>query len=173
MLFRRTNAVALVNNVDIEITYTGNGVIVHVMKNVLEKWNKHRQNDTIKPEACGIIIGYSDMDNMRVWICDISEPGEKDIRKRTYFKIRDAIHLMLLKKHYTQTNGQLNFIGTWHSHPEDSPIPSYDDKDGWDKNIAVNPSLPVFVFAIIGTKTDFIGIKHNGQYTQLEKLSND
>jgi integrative and conjugative element protein (TIGR02256 family) len=54
-------------------------------------------------------------------------------------------------KAYESSDQLLGYIGTWHTHPQDIPIPSGIDKIDWKSHEQENPDRPLF-FIVVGLK---------------------
>lgn len=110
------------------------GFEVHLTDGVLHLINAHRQFlDTKKAEACGIIIGEIRSKSLRV--IDISPPADDDERTVYSFYRKSKKHQDYLNKMHEISNGVLQYIGEWHTHPELKPRPSNCDYNGWSKLI--------------------------------------
>lgn len=155
---------------EIGCSYSGHGKIIHVMKPVLEVWDKYRQTCSQDAEACGILVGSIDEDGSRIWLEAATEPMDADVRRRSAFHMRDKGHQATLNRLNENSRGRLVFLGTWHSHPEASPSFSNPDKTGWKKCVSANPPLEHFCFAIVGTETDSIFIPKKSSFEATRKM---
>lgn len=156
-------------------TYTGFGLIVHILKPVINLWNTYKQNAIKSTEACGILVGYNDMDGTRIWVNSATAPMRKDIRKITYFFLKDDGHQNKLNSLFKKSGNKLHLLGTWHTHPEKNPTPStcgnVNDIDEWRKIIVGNKSILSFCFAIIGTEENSIYIPYRNKFEKLNRIN--
>ncbi|WP_110975951.1 Mov34/MPN/PAD-1 family protein [Acinetobacter sp. WCHAc060042] len=105
---------------------------VYLTDSALHLIHLHRQYaDTKKAEACGIIIGEIRSKSLRV--IDISPPAEDDERSIYSFYRKSKNHQIYLNKVHDISNGVLQYIGEWHTHPEVQPRPSNCDYKGWSQ----------------------------------------
>jgi integrative and conjugative element protein (TIGR02256 family) len=112
-----------------------------------------QQNQKNACEAGGLLIGYLRGNHFDVRY--ITTPQPKDKRTWNTFERIDLKHIEILKKLKNISKGELCYIGEWHTHPEDFPLPSEAvDINEWQK-IYKNRKYPL-VFIIIGRKDIFI-----------------
>lgn len=105
---------------------------VHLTDSALHLIHFHRQYvGTKQAEACGIIIGEIRSNSLRV--IDISPPAEDDERSIYSFYRKSKKHQIYLNKVHGMSNGVLQYIGEWHTHPEAQPRPSNCDYEGWSQ----------------------------------------
>lgn len=149
-------------------------MIVHITQSVVDVWNKFKQYRANSTEACGILIGHYDMDCTRIWINNVTVPMKADIRKKTYFFLKDNGHQKILNSIFKSSGNKLLLLGTWHTHPEKSPTPSMygevNDVAEWKKIIASNKAIPDFCFAIVGTQENSIYIRYQNKFERLNRI---
>ena len=154
-------------------TYTGNGLIIHVLQSVSNVWQGYRQIRPASKEACGILICTADMDGTRLWIQSVTKPRRRDRRGRRFFSMRDGGHQNVLDRHNKQSAGKRHLLGTWHTHPEPTPSPSRygngNDYNGWQEIMVCNPLLNHFCFAIIGTHENKLFVPNQGEFIELHR----
>lgn len=138
-------------NLDLIFSDNNNGMIV-IMSNVVEVLLSHRQLTPDSFEAAGVIIG--ERRGMHLVINDLSEPGVGDIRHRYNVDRRGQHHQAKVISTFSQSNGRKQYLGEWHTHPEDYPTPSNTDKSSWVKNL--KNSKPMIVI-IVGRNDLWVG----------------
>ena len=106
------------------------------------------QNTPKKNEAGGLLLGYRRGNHFE--IVNITIPYKKDIRKKFYFERKDNKHITLFKKLQLASNNEISFLGEWHTHAEENPIPSQIDLSEWNKTKQKNSNR--LIFFIFGTK---------------------
>lgn len=133
----------------VEHTYQKNDRVLIINDAVFQKLIMHRQDHKLKPESGGLLIGRTYNDgNTRIY--EITEPMDNDIQSRLFFKRKDKGHLTYICKANERC---LYFKGNWHTHPQESPTPSWLDKVSWKsaiKNSKPGESRYIF-FIIVGT----------------------
>lgn len=96
-----------------------------------------------KNENGGILLGKFNKKNNTYIITNISTTNSKD-RKGKYFFIRNKKQAqMIIDKYWKISNGEINYLGEWHTHDEQYPTPSFVDKQLVkqmlnNKNIEIN-----------------------------------
>ncbi|WP_337165322.1 Mov34/MPN/PAD-1 family protein [Vibrio fluvialis] len=154
--------------VDNELIFEdSNGNLVVVMNNVVKSLFSHRQLHRFSKESAGVLIG--ERRGSHIVICDLSEPGPGDVRSRFRVNRKGPHHQDKVDAEFVQSGGTRQYIGEWHSHPEDSPSPSSIDKYSWKRSI--DSSSPMLVL-IVGRKTIWMGKKIGSSIIQLKQTIN-
>ncbi|MUK60727.1 peptidase [Aliivibrio fischeri] len=147
-----------------ELTYQdSNGHLVVLTEHVLAVLEKYRQTRRQDNEAAGILLG--EKRGQHIVITDLSEPGKGDLRKRNLVDRRGKHHQQKVDDCFQLSGGTVNYLGEWHTHPEDFPKPSQKDRTSW--SVHLKGGTPKIVL-IVGIK-DFWIEKMNG--TSSFKLS--
>lgn len=93
---------------------------------VIRILDRYKQDKQTKHEAGGILLGkvYNDL----IIINQITEPSKEDKAGRFYF-IRNVKRAQnIVNRAWKESHGEKIYLGEWHTHPEDIPTPSKDDK---------------------------------------------
>lgn len=125
------------------------GQRLEVSHAAVEAMKSHRQMDPHAPEAGGILLGRELLDgNAVVDLALGPNPSDKRSRFRFHRNRKDA--QTQIDAHWTSSGGVADYLGEWHTHPEDMPTPSAVDIWNW-MSIAckVTPSRRL-IFLIIG-----------------------
>lgn len=138
-------------NLDLIFSDNSNSMIV-IMSNVVEILLSHRQLTSDSFEAAGVLIG--ERRGMHLVINDISEPGAGDIRYRYNVDRRGQHHQAKVISTFSQSDGRKQYLGEWHTHPEDYPAPSSTDKSSWARNLKYNKPMIVI---IVGRNNLWVG----------------
>lgn len=128
--------------------------VVIFSKSAAKKILKFVQNDKLKPEAGGLLLGHRHGNNFEITKVTVPYPG--DIQKRTYFERNDRNHLSIFSRLSKHSNNRITFIGEWHTHPESNPIPSSIDLKEWQETSERNTEL--LVFCILGTRSIYFSV---------------
>lgn len=104
-----------------------------------------------KNENGGILLGLHNLDNEEYFINNLTFPNSDDEMGKFFFVRKKTEHQKHIKKLWKESNGVLNYIGEWHTHPEKIPSPSSVDLNTW-KEISKNKNLsfPFKVNIIVG-----------------------
>lgn len=133
---------------DTELTFTDSfGSLLVIMPSVVNRLLDYRQMNSSSSEAAGVLIGERRESHMVVH--EISEPGEGDIRRRCFVDRRGPHHQVAVDEAFTRSSGRLQYLGEWHTHPEDQPVPSAVDLRTWRRHLVAQESM---VLLIIGRK---------------------
>lgn len=143
-------------------------IIIHVEPlSILSKFTQHKSRD---PESGGIILGkvYND----RIEVLKLSVPTTLDKASRFNFERSKVGGQIVLDYEFFNSNGQLVYLGEWHTHPESSPTPSITDLSMLITQHKFNQLNTEFMLLIIkGTRDIYIRIiDNNGFYELKEKL---
>ncbi|TKU68817.1 Mov34/MPN/PAD-1 family protein [Citrobacter sp. TBCS-14] len=133
------------------LVISGSGFQVLIHPKVCSVLDSFRQIDKTAPEAFGVLIGGRTLDNKQYKITEITEPKVGDHCSRTRFTLKDPEHQAIVDKHYVDSGGELAYLGTWHTHPEDFPNASLTDINDWKECAKRNLDRQLF-FVIVGLK---------------------
>ncbi|WP_416188029.1 Mov34/MPN/PAD-1 family protein [Clostridium perfringens] len=119
-----------------------------VADKVIDKINNYRQINGEK-EAGGILLGRIKSDYSRYILEDISEPCNKDKRfKYSFVRNKDKAQKIINDAFYN-SNGIMQYLGEWHTHPECNPKPSFCDKKLMKDSIKETKNVSNIIFMII------------------------
>ena len=126
-----------------------NDVSLDLFPDVQDLLYTYRQVANNAPEAGGILIGYENASTENFTVSGATAPQASDVRSR--------IALFLGKQHrefLKKMDPPYGYIGTWHTHPSSTPVPSSVDLRDWKKCIKQNRnSTSALVFVIAGTES--------------------
>jgi len=139
-------------------------------KKPIENMLCYAQDTIEKYEAGGVILGRFIKDSNNIVIDVITEPMKEDIRTRTRFKRGKKKHQKRIDEIWEESEGTCNYIGEWHTHPEDHPSPSTTDIKSWNKILRNDVFLSKYLyFIIVGTKSIEIW-EGNSENLKIKKL---
>ncbi len=148
-----------------------NGGFIKIGNTSLLSLLSFRQNSICDTEAGGIILGRFIKSCSDIVIDDITHPMPGDIRKRYYYYRRKEPHQELIEKLWITSNGTCNYLGEWHTHPEDYPTPSRFDYSNWKIVLKeFNYDSKSLFFVIVGRKSISIweGFKRDLRFVKLK-----
>ncbi len=92
-----------------------------------------RQHSYRSSESGGVLLGRILVPNAHVIVERVTSPNPAD--KRSRFRFFRAQHptQMAINRAWVGSDGTQNYLGEWHTHPEDDPSPSETDLRNWDK----------------------------------------
>ena len=123
-----------------------NGKVADVLSPVLDEIKKWIQDMSTKPESGGFIIGYQHNKTGNFSLESVSHPYNMDIRTPVRFCIRDSKHQLYLNR--ARLN-QSYYLGVWHTHPQEIPIPSDIDWVDWKETLRLDQTGCQYAFFII------------------------
>lgn len=123
-----------------------NNRTVDVTSDAIEKMKEWRQIQQDMSEAGGFLTGYQNDKSSNIIIDNISHPYFLDYRTRIRFDLRDPRHYLFL---YRQQKTGSQYLGTWHTHPENIPEPSERDWHDWKSSLQEDRSVCDCMFFIV------------------------
>jgi len=80
-------------------------------------------------ESGGLLLGYRKP--MGLHIVDVTVPFPLDQMQKYLFAREDPLHQSYATKRWKESGGRFDWLGEWHSHPEEIPHPSGIDLKSW------------------------------------------
>ncbi len=116
------------------------------------KMLKYKQDKSSFSEAGGILIGRILLENEHYIIDDVSEPMPTDKRSRFRFSRKPEGHQEYFNSIWEREDGCCFYLGEWHTHPENVPIPSSVDRKDWERIVGLDFENETLFFIIVGIK---------------------
>jgi len=132
---------------------------------VMVKLGEYRQKFLDSNEAGGLLLGFRRGPHLE--IIDLTEPYPNDVRHRTSFYRCDPLHEIYAQKMWSKSKRTIDYLGEWHTHPEQNPSPSGLDVNEWKKLMVARKFSMVFL--ILGNKGNWIGV---GEGEKLSRCKN-
>ena len=114
----------------------------------------YRQLSDSSSESAGVLIG--ERRDVHIVIKTVSEPSPWDIRSRFMVDRVSKHHQKVVDDAFKKNNGEWQYLGEWHTHPEDVPTPSMTDYSSWHKNLKSSDPL---ILIIAGRRDFWVGKK--------------
>ena len=121
---------------------------------VMAKMNRYRQLADDANEAGGLLLGFRRGPHLE--IIDITTPHPKDVSHGTFFYRCDPLHEKYANKMWSKSKKTIDYLGEWHTHPEQTPNPSGLDVSEWKKLTVDHKSSMVFL--ILGISDNWLGV---------------
>ena len=151
------------------ITYQSKcGKRLYLPQSLHQQLCAYRQQEPASLESAGLLIGYCNQSGEAL-IDSLTTPKISDQRTRTTFKLDAAAHQTEIEKAYIESERLLGYVGTWHTHPEEVPRPSWPDKTDWRTHEKENPDRPLF-FIVVGIKQMAVYTLENGEIIELTMM---
>jgi integrative and conjugative element protein (TIGR02256 family) len=142
-------------------------------KTVIATFLKYTQNSLSKPEAGGLLLGRHLKDGSHIAVDHASEPMLGDKQERCSF-IRGQGHEQFVHKCWLASNGTCAYLGSWHTHPAQNPLPSKTDLHDWLnvlKNDVYEGNHLYFVIVGIQEIHCWEGNRNSNNFVKLEKYT--
>jgi integrative and conjugative element protein (TIGR02256 family) len=132
-----------------DLAFSVEPVLVRIRTQVLATFDEHRQRRFFHREAGGQLFART---RGREWeILAATGPRLKDRRSRFSFRPHRASEQDEIFEHHKRG---LDYVGDWHTHPEDMPTPSPDDLSSIGEAVRRSTHhLPGFLLVIVGRKS--------------------
>ncbi len=143
---------------DIVFRNPQNDGFIIVNASVVRQMDKHRQIAGHHCEAGGILMGLRRGRHLEVTIA--TTPKREDKRTRIGFERISPFHQKFAVRAWRRLEYKLDYVGEWHTHPENSPRPSGIDKAEWAKLIRLNKRELLFI--IVGISDTWVGMSRRG-----------
>ncbi|MCT1531331.1 Mov34/MPN/PAD-1 family protein [Sphingobacterium daejeonense] len=145
-------------------------IVIH--REPLEILNSFTQNSTKAPESGGIIIGK--IIQGQINIIKLSVPTILDKSSRTNFERNKVSAQIILDYEFYNSNGQLTYLGEWHTHPEPFPVPSRTDLQMLKQQFKSNKIMTEFILLLIrGTKGIYLRIMDEEGFQEIKLNCSD
>jgi integrative and conjugative element protein (TIGR02256 family) len=132
------------------------GVIVVLAPSVLRTFDKYIQNEEGKPESGGILLGLRRGAHLEV--TNATVPTQFDKQSKFHFERDSKVHSHIATEMWRKSGGHITYIGEWHTHPENDPVPSSIDFHEWGKVTRGSPNQNSFVMITVGINRLWVGI---------------
>jgi integrative and conjugative element protein (TIGR02256 family) len=141
-----------------------------ITSQAVEQLLAHVQKRCWQREAGGVLLGRHLLDSEDIVVDEVTSPQSSDRRTRFSF-FRSQKHEHIARERWLEETNTLAYLGLWHTHPEDSPIPSLVDREDWQQAIANDTfdGARLF-FPIVGRKEIRVWTKsRSGSIRELKK----
>jgi len=148
-----------------------NGGTVEFHNAAAEVMSRCRQLSRRDSEAGGMILGRLVVESNDLVIDEATQPSKRDRKGRFFFIRRRRAAQCRVNQAWLGSNGTRNYLGEWHSHPEDNPTPSDIDIENWCRiGAEARYEQDFLLFAIVGRERTRLWelAKFGGDLTELE-----
>ena len=122
-------------------------VLVNFAEPVLCVFERHIQHKLSDCEAGGILLGTVHGSN--ILLTDATVPTARDRQFRYLFERLPFGHRVIAQRRWRASAGTVRYLGEWHTHPQNHPLPSGLDQSEWGelarKRLDGRPMLAVIV----------------------------
>lgn len=104
-----------------------NEIKLIINQEVIDEMNHYRQMGNHN-ESGGVLLGKKELNNDTYIISNITVPSVYDYSSKTWFIRNKDYTQQLINEIWKTSNGIVNYIGEWHTHSVNNPMPSITDK---------------------------------------------
>lgn len=123
-------------------------ILVNFDDKVLDVFRQHIQCLSSDAEAGGLLLG--EVRGGHLNLVDATFPTAGDLRSRYSFERLPQGHAEAAQKMWSDSLGTVRYLGEWHSHPQDVPIPSGIDRSEWKRLASERKDKRPFLAVIVG-----------------------
>lgn len=151
--------------------YVVGQVKIELSSELCETLKVHIQSGD-RPEAGGVLLGKYIPEEQKYVIKEASTPGKFDKWGKYFFVRKRKPAQKLINKRWKESSGIVNYLGEWHTHGCDFPVPSETDKD-LIRMIFTDQSnvWPNIIMIILGRKSCYIGISEANSRGEITCIS--
>lgn len=151
-------------------------IIVDLSPQVCRTIYRYVQHGNL-PESGGILLGKYLPNERMYFVTEATTPSFWDKCGYAFFIRRKSNAQKIINKRWKESLGQINYLGEWHTHGCDVPIPS-----GTDKNLIrtlftdKSNVWPDLLMIILGRKSCYIGIAtgaSNGEIIEYQYIEGE
>src|SRR5687767_11009440 len=111
----------------------------------------YRQHAPSSCEAGGVLLGRLIRNSCDAIVDEGTSPTPQDHRGRFFFRRAGPPTQRRITEAWFQSEGVVNYLGEWHTHPEDVPSPSSTDLKNWRKLVrTARFEQDSLIFVIVG-----------------------
>ena len=105
-----------------------------IVDHAVAQMNAFAQRRWWQTEAGGVLLGRHLLDSADVVVDEVTTPQDLDRRSRFGF-FRSTRHEALARKRWQEQMSTMAYLGLWHTHPQEDPVPSSVDHSDWQQAI--------------------------------------
>lgn len=142
------------------------GTILRISPSAASNLHAFRQAEGTN-EAGGILLGREFIDQA-VIVEEVTTPTAGDKTGPTWFERCRETAQQKVNEAWERSGGELIYIGEWHTHPEENPLPSPRDRV-MIRNMFRQTKMEIdfLILIIVGTMDVWIGIENGRSLRQL------
>ena len=111
-------------------TLDDGSLLLNFSDEVLGMFERHIQVGDL-PESGGVLLGTVHEKGLLVTLA--TKPTGLDRQLRYLFERLPFGHRAVARRYWRSSGGVTRYIGEWHTHPQDIPVPSHIDLNEWTK----------------------------------------
>lgn len=104
------------------------GVVITVAPSALKELKQYLRKEGFSLESGGVLLGVQSQGRLEFSIEHFTLPDKSDKRSRLSFLRRSKPANKVISAVWEETSGRVNYLGEWHTHDEERPVPSAEDR---------------------------------------------
>lgn len=145
-------------------TLADGGLLLNFSPDVHDVFERHVQVGDL-PESGGILLGTVHERGLLVTVA--TTPTRLDRQLRYLFERLPFGHRAVAQRMWRRSAGTTRYIGEWHTHPQDIPIPSGIDLDEWRKLAKKRADKRPLLAVIVGRHGLHVELAHGNGHREL------
>jgi len=126
-----------------------NGGRIKLTAPVIETLHQYKQIHKNSLESGGVLLGRFIKVSKNIVVDKITSPSKGDKQTRYSFKRFSSVHQEIITEEWHNSKGTCNYLGEWHTHPEDFPTPSGVDIRDWKRKLKKDVFSSRYLYFII------------------------
>lgn len=126
-----------------------NGGKIKLTCSVIETLKQYKQEAKNSKESGGVLLGRFIKVSKNIVVDKITTPMKGDKQTRFSFKRISPLHQEIIIEEWHKSNCTCNYLGEWHTHPEDFPTPSDVDMKDWKRKLKKDVFSGRYLYFII------------------------
>jgi integrative and conjugative element protein (TIGR02256 family) len=123
-------------------------------------------------ESGGILLGRI-LPNRYIVIEDLTTPTSKDKRGLFYFERDKKTAQNIINEKWLKSEGEIIYLGEWHTHNEDIPTPSKRDLNMIKNQLKTSKmEIDFLILLIVGQKENYWGIQTKKGHKKITSSNN-
>lgn len=145
-------------------TLAGDSLLLNFSDEVRGVFERNVQKGDL-PESGGVLLGTIHERGLLVTVA--TTPTRLDCQLRYLFERLPFGHRAVAKRLWRQSSGTTRYIGEWHTHPQDIPVPSGIDLDEWRKLAKRRADKRPLLAVIVGRRGLHVELAHSNGHREV------
>ena len=152
--------------------YKLGNIELSISENVIAIFSSYKQDTKSKNESGGVLFGQTQESNYH--LVRASTPNSFDKAGRFWFERNKNAAQILINFEFINSIRKNAYVGEWHTHPEENPSPSDQDRKMIKEQFVKNTGFGSFLFLIIqGTKSLYVAVYNGKELTEMDEIQEE
>ena len=145
-------------------TLAGGSLLLNFSDEVRDVFDRNAQVGDL-PESGGVLLGAVHERGLLVTVA--TTPTRLDRQFRYLFERLPFGHRAVARRQWRKSAGTTRYIGEWHTHPQDIPVPSGIDLNEWQKLAKKRADKRPLLAVIVGRNGLHVELVHGNGHREL------